>query len=217
MVNPVIGIISYLPDDPQVRELRFKKLCKLIDTCNSLFSLPIYIVIQRYGEKEIQYLSRYKNVTVSDNYDKLGIVGARKALRSWFIGSKYNCLVMLDDDCDINGTKEGGARYLKTLHEFESGFGEFRGSQLKLFSITKDLIKEVDFDDSISPEEGIGFEDTIFVGRLRTMFPKKKFTYEHYQLYEKSLGARDSLSTWYKNQDLKKMLDYTHKVRDNKL
>ena len=208
----VIGIISYLPDDKNIRGLRFQKLKKLIETCNQFFNLPIHIIIQNYREEEL-YLKGYKNVVLSPNYTRCGIVGARKKLREWFLNSQYDCLIMLDDDCEIVGTSRGGKIYLEELEQHPCGFGCFRGSQLKLFSITKDLLKFVDFNDDVKPEEGVGFEDTIFVSKLKKQFPKRWFDYSGKELTETSLCVGDDLSTWYSGQDISKMLATTDRIR----
>ena len=215
MMSKCIGIISYLPDDKEIRAQRFKKLCELIETCNYLFNLPIYIVAQNYSREDIDYFEKYTNVTLSDNYMRCGIVGARKKLREWFLTSKYECLIMLDDDCHIIGTQEGAKKYIQELEAHPNSFGEFRGSQLKLFSITKDILSQVDYTD-INPENSEGFEDTIFVETLRNKFPKNKFTYSKntYQLKETSLGAKDVLSTWYTNQNLQEMLRKTRELKE---
>ena len=209
----VIGIISYLPDDEHIRELRFQKLNKLIVSCNQLLKLPIHIIIQNYKEEEISHLSEYKNVSLSKNYSRCGIVGARKKLREWFLTSAYDCLIMLDDDCELVGTARGGKIYLEELEQHRSGYGEFRGTQLKLFSVTRDLLQYVDFDENINPEKGDGFEDTLFVNTLKRKFPKRGFEYRGKELSELSLGVGDELSTWYTNQNLKIMLNKTNKVK----
>lgn len=206
------GIISYLPDDEKVRPLRLQKLHKLIDTCNLLFNLPIHIIIQNYTEEEISSL-KYKNVSLSPNYTRCGIVGARKKLREWFLNSPYDCIIMLDDDCEIVGTSRGSKIYIEELEQHPCGYGEFRGTQLKLFSITKDLFKCVDFDDTIHPEKGDGFEDTVFVKSLIRKFPKRGFEYSGKELSELSLGVGDELSTWYKNQNLRSMLAKTNAMK----
>lgn len=41
-----IGIISYLPNNQESREVRKNKINNLIDKCNEIFNLPILIVAQ---------------------------------------------------------------------------------------------------------------------------------------------------------------------------
>ena len=210
MSREVIGIISYLPDDAKIREERFKRLRNLIATCNYLFRVDIYIVIQNYRGEE-SYLKRYNNVTLSNNYTRLGIVEARRRLREWFIESSYSNLIMLDDDCVIQGSPSQTVNYLKQINENRDCFIEFNGTLLKLFCISKELFRQIDYED-ISVENGDGFEDRIFVNRLRKMFPDKRRIFDKCGLEELSTSTKDVLSTWYDKQDIKEMLDKTNKI-----
>ncbi len=207
-MQKVIGIISYLPDDKRIRENRLFYLYKLISTSNTLFNLPIYIVIQNYNEQEIANLKKYTNIQLSPNYTRLGIVGARKELRKWFLESTYDTLIMLDDDCVIYGNKEDGDKYLSQIDNNPDMFYEFGGTLLKLFAISKSIFKEVDFE-NLHPENGEVFEDRIFVEKLRRLFPEKRYIFERGKLWEGSVSTRDPNSTWYVDQDIKKMLENT--------
>lgn len=41
-----IGIVSYLPEDEQVRAVRVKRLNHLLDQCKRLYGLPVLIIAQ---------------------------------------------------------------------------------------------------------------------------------------------------------------------------
>lgn len=41
-----IGIISYLPDAPEIRKARLEKLNNLLKKCDEIFKLPIIIIAQ---------------------------------------------------------------------------------------------------------------------------------------------------------------------------
>lgn len=207
-MKTVIGIISYLPDDSSIREHRLKTLKKLIDSCNSLFNIDILIVLQNYNDEEINQLKSKRNVTVSDNYDKLGITGARKKLRELFLASKYDNLVMLDDDCTVFGDRDSANNYLKQIEDNPNKFYLFNSSLLKLFAISKTIFSQVDFDD-VSPELEEGFEDRIFVDKLKKLFPENAYTFMKGRLDEYSISTADPYSTWYKNQDIDLMLKRT--------
>lgn len=212
MAYKAIGIISYLPEDETIRKARFEKLCKLISTCNQLFNLPVFILVQNYHEEELKTMSGYKNVHLSENYPRCGIVGARKKLREWFLASPYEVLIMLDDDCELTGTEEGARAYLEMIDAHPGCYGEFKGTQLKLFAVDKNILKQVDFLD-VKPEDGEGFEDTLFVEKIRKKFPKKGYSFYDIELKEKSKCVGDSLSTWYNKQDVKEMLKKTEEKR----
>lgn len=209
-MKKIIGIISYLPDNEEIREIRVEKLRSLISKCDELFNLPIMIVAQNWKDENIGS----KNCEIYD-YPKLGIVGARRKLRQLFLNSGVDILIMLDDDCHISGTRQDAYVYLNEIDEHGESFGEFRGTQLKLFSIHRNIYSKVDFSD-VSPELGEGFEDTIFVEKLRKNFADKRFTFSktnnYTKLYEDSRGATDENSTWYSNQNLEDMLEKTRGI-----
>ena len=165
-MKPLIGIISYLPNDKEIRARRLHCLEELIRDCNRIFNLPIYIVIQNYTDEDIKKVASFNNVTVSSKLEKLGILLARRILRDMFLAFDYDTLIMLDDDCVITGTPEDGQEYLKQLEEHPGCFGEFNYTLLKLFSISKEIFEKEDYPE-INPENGEGFEDRVFVETLR--------------------------------------------------
>lgn len=196
-MKKVIGIISYL-NTP----VRLEKLKKLITKCNELFNIPIIIIAQNW-----KYITLdYNNVTVYRYEDKLGIVNARKELRKKFLESDYDYLIMLDDDCELFGNS--GKEYLKQIDINPNCFIEFKKTLLKLFAISKFIFEKVDYDD-INPEKSEGFEDRIFVNKLRVLYPDYKREFKDTGLIENSLAAQDVNSTWYKGQNLKLMIEKT--------
>ena len=210
-MNTIIGIISYLPNDDEVREYRLNKLIALIHMCDYLFNLPIYIVIQNYTNIEIsKLLESSHNVVCSSNNQKLGILEARRTLRRYFISSNYDNLIMLDDDCTLTGTKDAGNKYLKQVEDNPNCFIEFNNSLLKLFCISKEIFKNVDYE-NINPELEEGFEDRVFVGKLRKLYADKRRVFERNGLEEYSISTKDKYSTWYTGQNINKMLENTYK------
>ena len=209
----LIGIISYLPDNLEIREHRKQKLIGLINKCNELFDLPIYIVIQNYTEEEEEFLSNIPNVMTSPRFQKLGILSARKILRRTFLAMNFDTLIMLDDDCELIGTKSDGQEYLRQLREHPDCFGEFKSTLLKLFSIPRKILKDEDYP-LINPELEEGFEDRVFVNKLRIKYPSNRFVY-NCKLREISVAAKDIYSTWYSNQDLNKMGELTQEKITN--
>lgn len=205
-MNAVIGIISYLPDNDEIKNKRFKLLVNLLTSCHKLFDLPIIIIAQNWESE----LIRVPWVTIYRYTEKLGITGARKALRKTFLESDYDYLIMLDDDCVLSGNS--GKEYLKQIEDNPDCFIEFNKTLLKLFAISKTLFKQVDYDD-LSPENGEGFEDRLFVNTLRKKFPELRREFKNTGIQQHSESTADPLSTWYQNQDLKTMLENT----ENKL
>lgn len=214
MGRSVIGIISYLPDDKRIRKSRFLKLANLVLQCNYIFNnLPIMIIAQNWNEKELSAYSNTKNVTFY-TYNKLGIVGARNTLRKHFLESKYDYLIMLDDDIYLNGGPQQGMEYLRQLNQYKDGFWEFNLTLLKLFAISKSLFEKESFDENINPENGEGFEDRIFVSKLRAKYPELKHQFNVKGLKQTSVSTKDADSTWYTNQNIGKMREKTLKMID---
>ena len=216
MLSKVIGIISYLPDNRKIANHRFKLLKDLIIKCDELFNLPIIIIAQNWLEdeiKEIKLLSA--NLTIKQYKNALGIKGARQKLRSYFLEkTEYEYLIFLDDDCIIEGTQ--GDKYLEQIDNNPNCFIEFNKTLLKLFAVSRLLLERADFDE-INPEKEEGFEDRAFVNKLRIFYPEFKREFQKYDLKETSISTADPYSTWYKEQDLKKMLANTeNKIKEFK-
>lgn len=191
-----IGIISYLPDDAKKREARVDKLYKLIEACNDIFKLPFIIVAQNWkGEKfNINDDSKIINYT-----EPLGIIGARQELRKIFLTSNFDYLIMLDDDCELTGTQESGIQYIKQIEEHPDMYGTWNGTLLKLFAISKEMFKQIDFGTG-KVENGDYFEDILFVNTLKKKFPTKHFIFNKNDLVEKSNNYNDPNSTWFYGQ-----------------
>lgn len=207
-----IGIISYLPKNKIIRNNRLSKLISLLDRCNELFDLPIIIIAQNWGDIDI---SHYKNVEVYSYEDKLGIVGARKELRKHFLNSSYDYIIMLDDDCELRGTKEAANNYLDQIYKHPNMCGLFNDTLLKLFAISKDLFSKIDFNDG-KVEDGDFFEDILFVNTLKKLYNDKLFTFNKNGLYEISNNYNDPLSTWYRGQFNKREIgDRTRSILAN--
>ena len=105
-MKPCIGIISYLPDN-DLREFRYKNCQELIQQCDEIFNIPIIIICQNYKGLKL----KSKNLIRYD-YDKLGIVQARKTLRDKFLNSKFDYIILNDDDVTITGTRLEGKDYV---------------------------------------------------------------------------------------------------------
>ena len=110
-----IGIISYLPDN-QSRLTRFIKLKELIKKCNNIFDVPIIIIAQNWDDSNINSIKIDTGKVIIYNYkNKLGITGARRMLRKYFLESKFDYLIMLDDDSVLVGNYSDGRKYLKQI------------------------------------------------------------------------------------------------------
>ena len=97
-MHPVIGIVSYLPDDIVRRHTRYERLINLLLYLNAVSTLDYIIICQNYNKNEIVELQRTAARAQIYTYKKLGITPARQTLRTKFLHSKYSHLIMCDDD-----------------------------------------------------------------------------------------------------------------------
>lgn len=107
-------------------------------------------------------------------YDKLGITGARKTLRQHFLNSDFDYLIMFDDDMELTEDRRWILQYLSQVEHNPGCALECRNYLLNGFGISRNLFAAYDFDD-IDPERGEGFEDWIFVERLKSTPRYRKF------------------------------------------
>ena len=202
--NKVIGIISYLPDDERTRAVRKSRLTTLVAKCRKLFpSCQIIAIAQNWKGFSLDGVVAYE-------YDSpLGILGARRELRKRFLESKYEYLIMLDDDCDIRGNS--GDAYLKQIDANPRCFYEYRGTLLKLFCIHRDVF---DGFPEVDPQKGQGYEDRAFVGLLRRKHPDRRVVLRDTGLEELGNSTNDAYSTWVRTESPVEMLERTERWLD---
>lgn len=138
----IIGIISYFPDDEEIRSER-KTLCfNLVEKCKEVFvDVPIMIVAQNWRDETIEGATIYK-------HEKLGIYNARNKLKEYFLNSEYDFLIMLDDDCILTGDSIDGQMYKKQASLHPDKIGYFVGRFLKLLCMPKEVYRQIpDFED----------------------------------------------------------------------
>jgi len=159
MISICIGIISYLPDDEEIRKVRIERLEKLLNQCDRHFKLPVIIVAQNWKDylppqtgKKVVYLFK----------EKLGITKARIELRDKFLDSTYRYLLMLDDDMAMSENQFDYDHYIRTILEYNMDY-YYVDNFLNNFScISRNGFLKVNYDESVDAEKGTGFEDWIF-------------------------------------------------------
>lgn len=209
-----IGIVSYLPDDKNIRKRRYAKLCNLLLKCNGLFNLPIIIIGQNYSADEKSAIGSTRNVTLHCFDCRLGIIGARNTLRGVFLASTYDWLIMLDDDIILKGND--GTSYLRQIQANPGCFIEFDKTRLQLFAISREILSKEQFNESLRPEDGGAFEDRLFVSKLRERYPDRRRQFTNTGLREIATATKDSDSTWYSGQDIQGMRERTLKMIESK-
>ena len=200
-----IGICSYFPDEVEIRNIRIARLNNLLKQCNDLFGLPVMIIAQNWKSITIPEGVTKAPITVHRYDEPLGITGARNELRTKFLESNFDYLVMLDDDSYLKGTKKGAQIYLYDLLTNPDKFGVFKPSLMKLFAISKEVFKLVKYPKGGADDEDPGmryFEDMYITKSLQRIYPEKEFRFHYSDLMEYSDSAWDKHSTgWHKVYD----------------
>lgn len=187
-MNIFIGIISYLPDNKHIRQARINKCQELLNKLQVLFpTIPVIIVAQNWrGE-----ISTPVNATISE-YNKLGILEARQTLRELFINSNYDYIIMFDDDCELQGTKQDADLFLELLKENPGCYVFTRQNMFKLCAISKEVYTQYQLP-NLSVEHGTGIEDVAFCQTLKIKCPEKEINY---------YGLLKEISNWTQGKDI---------------
>lgn len=190
----IIGIISWLPDDDDVRKVRLNRLKELIVKCRQNFELPIMIIAQNYHGDELKETSWLKMF----NYDKLGITGAREELRKKFLESSYDYIICLDDDFELSSNKNAYNEYLRILSKIPNCLVEYENYLMNLCAISRWMFEKMDFDTSVSAELGTGFEDWVFISVAKSKYPThcKRIKNLGLPAKKRSELVNDKYSTW---------------------
>lgn len=200
-VNKVFGIVSYFPSNDSeqhkiTRKERTRRCSELLHKLEELWpDIDIIIIAQNWQDFEPP---KIKNKIIRYDYDKLGIVGARKELRKQFLESDYDYLIMLDDDAMIECSDP--SLYMNEIDKHPQGIGVIRhtGCSLMLLAISKSIYSKIDIP-NIRAENGEGFEDDVFVARCFGQFPDAAFDFPKDCIKETSFkytGPGECPSTW---------------------
>ena len=192
-----IGMISYLPEN-NMRSKRIESLQNLFNKLDELFpELPVLIVTQSW--RNYRPATKLK-LNMENHSSALGIINARIRLREMFLNSEYDYMIMLDDDCIINGSD--ASDYIKEIEDHPDGFGWFSNHLLKLFAISKNIYSQIEMP-KVEAEKFEGFEDKLFISMCRIRFPEHEFEFSHDKLTETSYQTHETPSTWWNSEAAK--------------
>ncbi len=204
-IKKVFGIISYFPDNDNIfhkeaRKARIKRCSELLFKLEELWpDIDIIIIAQNWQDYSQPHI---KNRIIRYDYDKLGILGARRMLREKFLESDYEYLIMLDDDAMI--ATDDPQAYINEIDNHPDGVGVIRTTQcpLILCAISKSIYSNIDMP-NIDVEKGEGFEDDLFVAMCFNKFPDKAYKFSEGIIDETSfgyIGFGECPSTWSKER-----------------
>lgn len=184
-----VGIISYFPDDER-RKVRINRFRSLISQLNNHFKLPVIIVAQNWKDFRVEE----GNIAVF-SYDKLGITRARSTLRKHFINSTYDYMIMLDDDMELSDNQVDYDLYLRAIESNKKEYYYVRNYLNNFSCISKQGIQKVDYDLSIDPEQGTGFEDWIFHTKCKKILDSMELD-TALPAHDRTYFLNDQFSTW---------------------
>ena len=186
-----IGIISYFPDD-ESRSVRIDRLKKLLRQLNNHFKLPIIIVAQNWKEFKVEQ----GNIAVF-NYDKLGITGARITLRKHFLNSVYDYIIMFDDDMELSEDQSEYDNYISTIESTKKEYYYVKNYLNNFSCISRRGFDRVNYDLSVDPEQGTGYEDWVFNEKCKRLLDSMDIKTK-LPAYDRSHFLDDQYSTWNK-------------------
>lgn len=178
-LRKVFGVVSYIPDVEPARSLRIERLDRLFKQIHDLFGDVNWLIIAQ-NWKNYEVPSFVKNVDVR-KFPKLGILNARKKLREEFLKTNFDYLIMMDDDCIVETIGPLIAQaYMDELNMHPNGFVflQYDAAQLNLCAISKYVYQREPMVD-IDPQNGEGYEDTVFSNLLRYKYRDLSFDTIH--------------------------------------
>jgi len=197
-MKKVFGIISWFPDEPTHRKQRLERLNKTFKHLIDLFGEDIEFLIIAQNWKDYKVPEFVKHVTIH-KFDKLGILGARKMLRTKFLESKYDYLIMCDDDIVLKPEVENAPKkYLEELDKHPEGFSFVKyGWSLTFCAISRYVYEKEPMVD-VDPEKNEGYEDMVFPLLLHYKYPQKEFKTNHLFKFLQNTSAysKNHKSTW---------------------
>lgn len=193
------GVPSYIPDKEPDRSLRKERLNRMFTQITDIFGDVDWLIVAQ-NWKEYKQPDFIKNIKIR-NKDKLGILGARKELRRFFLDEDYDYLIMLDDDIILKTNDNFSKEYFfGELNNHPDGFVFLKyGWSLTFCAISRYIYEREDMVD-IDPEKGEGYEDVVFPFLLHFKYPTNEFILHGIEFVQHLNENRKELpSTWSRN------------------
>lgn len=198
MLKKYFGIISWFPDEPAHRKQRLERLDKTFKHLIDLFGEDIEFLIIAQNWQDYKIPEFVKNTTIY-KFDKLGILGARKMLRTKFLESKYDYLIMCDDDIVLdNKVANAPKKYLAELDKHPHGFSFIKyGWSLAFCAISRYIYEREPMVD-VDPEKNEGYEDMVFPKLLHFKYANHEFGTNHlFSFLQNTIDfKKNHKSTW---------------------
>ena len=109
--------------------------------------------------------------------------------------SGFDYLIMLDDDCILEGKPEDGQRFLRILAANPGKYLK-KDNEFKLFAISRSLYEKYPLP-PLEVEKGTGIEDFAFFTMLKSLAPKDEIKgFNWGGLKDASVWANDRTTSW---------------------
>lgn len=215
-MEPVFGIVSWLPSDKTGHFKRFNRVKHTVNQLHSYWpTIDIMILAQDWTDEDNSKIHAIApNVKVL-NYPKLGILQARKTLRQEFLKTNYGWIIMGDDDMIISVSREPGLEanckaFLDAVYAHPQGFGfvkcetgdgwypqiPYKSATLNLAVVSRYIYEQEDMV-PYNIEIGEGCEDVLFPYLLHVKYAQFEFdlpkTITHLQ---NDFNPNQEPSTW---------------------
>jgi hypothetical protein len=212
MLSKVFGIISYMPDREPDRSQRIERFERLLKQLTEFWpTVDIMVISQNWKDYSP------KQSIINFSYPKLGIIKARHTLRERFLESKFDYLIMFDDDAIIQCVdKDSPKKYLDLIDNNPNGFMflQYETSQLNGCAISKHIYG-LEPMVNIDAEKSEAFEDVIFSWLVHTKYPNKEFKCDFIKCTHFKNPNETAPSTWAREgkKDWKKLRYRTVEIK----
>ena len=193
------GIVSWLPDKEPNRTQRINRLNSMFNQFKEIFGNDIEYLIVAQNWKDYKVPS-FVNAQIFE-YNKLGILGARKTLGKHFLESSYDYIIMCDDDVILKTNENFTSdNFFKELDNHPNGFMFLQYSwSLNLCAISKSIYAQTPMID-IDPEKNEGYEDVVWPNLLHYKHKDKEFKVKDIQFTQNKIeNVVNAPSTWDNN------------------
>ena len=180
----VIGIISYLPDNPELRSNRLDKHKRQLELFKTL-NVPIFIVAQNYKQEE---LTNIPNINYYVTEKGIGPANARNILLQTFYNSQEDYMMLCDDDIvfyEYYGIRDFFNELITNPNKFIDDLDYIRGVMA-----SKVPFKQTVYDQRLNLTHYV-FEDRDTIGTTALAIVKNFKKYYNKEIYYEDLNVSE--------------------------
>ena len=189
------GVPSWIPEKEPDRTLRKERLDRMFKQITDLFGDVDWLIVAQ-NWKDYKAPDFVKHIKIR-NKPQLGILGARKELRQFFLDEHYDYLIMLDDDIILETQPDFSSKYFfEELEKHKDGFFFLQyGWSLTFCGVSRYVYSNEPMVD-IDPQKGEGYEDMIWPLLLHYKYSKNEFKIRGLKFTQHKAKGEKAPSTW---------------------